>query len=514
MDWKKYLENIKEFYERLDSRQRVLLMIGTGITLTVFILLTSLATRTSYGVLYTELDAAEAGTIVQKLKEENVEFKLENGGSTILVSKSEIYDLRLQLAAQGLPQSGGIGYELFDKNNIGMTDFLQKMNYKRALEGELARTITTISKIKAARVHLVIPEERLFDENQKEATASITTKLKPGLRLSQSETNAIANLVAASVEGLSPDNITIVDTYGKILSQPQESTSLLAKTSNQIDLQNKIEQYYKNKVESILENVIGSNRAAVQVSVELNFDQVERTAEKYDPDNSVIVSQEKNTQTGEGGNGKIPQKTESLISNYESNKVVEHIVQEVGNIKRLSVAVLVDGKYEVPPGSPEGTEPQYLPMSVTELTQIQNIVKNTVGYSEVRQDNVVVENMAFDRSLITLEAESLSKMERQLFWETWITRLIYGCLLILIAFGLKKFFKQFKSIFNSKSSNSPLFALESPAPAGDPFDLEISADSANSARLQQTISNLTKEQPTDAAKLLKAWLIEDKHGAA
>ena len=248
MDWRKYLENIKEFYEKLDKRQRVLLIVGTGITLAVFILLTSLATRTSYGVLYAELDVAEAGTIAQKLKEENVEFKLENGGTTILVSKSEIYDLRLQLATQGLPQSGGIGYELFDKNNIGMTDFLQKINYKRALEGELARTITTIAKIKAARVHLVIPEKRLFDEDQKETTASVTTKLRPGLRLTQGETNAIANLVAASVEGLSPDNITIVDSNGRILSQPQESKSLLAKTSNQIDLQNKIEQYYKIKI--------------------------------------------------------------------------------------------------------------------------------------------------------------------------------------------------------------------------------------------------------------------------
>ncbi len=516
MDWKKYLEKIKDFYEKLDKRQRVLLVVGTGITLAVFILLTSLATRTSYGVLYAELDTAEAGTIAQKLKEENVDFKLENGGTTILVSKSEIYDLRLQLATQGLPQSGGIGYELFDKNNIGMTDFLQKINYKRALEGELARTITTIAKIKAARVHLVIPEERLFDKDQKEPTASVTTKLKPGLRLSQGETSAIANLVAASVEGLSPDNITIVDSYGRILSQPQESKSLLAKTSNQIDLQNKIEQYYKNKIESILENVIGSDRAAVQVSAELNFDQVERTAEQYDPDNSVIVSQEKNTQTGEGGNGKVPQKTESLVSNYESDRVVEHIVREVGNIKRLSVAVMVDGKYEIPAGSPEGTEPQYVPLNATELAQIENIVKNTVGYSDVRQDNVVVENMSFDRSLITAEAESLSKMERQLFWENWITRIIYGCILILTALGLRKFYKSIKPIFASKSNSGPLFALDTPSAAGssDPLNFEVSSDTASSARLQQTISNLSKERPNDAAKLLKAWLIEDKNAAA
>lgn len=513
MDWKKYLESIRKSYDRLDNRQRVFLFIGAGVSIVVISFLISLATGTSYSVLYSELDTAEAGLITQKLKEENVNFRLENGGTTIEVPKSKVHDLRLQLATQGLPQSGIVGYELFDRNSIGITDFVQKINYRRALEGEIARTIATMKKVKSARVHLVVPEERLFDEDQKEPSASITVMLKPGIRLSNNETDAIANLTAASVEGLSPDNITIVDSNGKILTQQQQSTTLFAKTSNQIELQNNIEQYYKTKVESIFNNVIGQGRAAVQVSAELNFDQVERTIENYDPDNSVIVSQETSKQTGEGGQGRVPQETENLITNYETNRVVERIVQEVGNIKRLSVAVMVDGKYEVPPGSPEGTEPQYVPLTANELTQLQDVVKNTVGFTDSRQDKVVVVNMPFDRSIITAEAEALAKMERQLFWETWITRFLYGALIIVIAYGLSLFVKFFKKSFLPKTE-TPVLSLEAPGSENEALSFEVSKDIKNNARLQQTISNLTKEKPTEAAKLLKAWLIEDAHGAA
>ncbi len=509
MDWKKYWEQIKNTFASLDRRQRIFVLLGGLLTAGVISALAVFATKTQYGVLFGGLDAAEAGLITAKLNEDNVKYRLENGGTTILVPKSKVYDLRLQLASQGLPQAGSIGYEIFDRNNIGSTDFIQKVNYRRAMEGELGRTITTMDKIKSVRVHLVVPDEKLFEADQKETTASITLRLKPGRRLSPRESQAIANLVAASVEGLSPDNVTIVDSHGNILSQPRKSNSLLGLSTDQVELQHRIEEYYIGKVESILESVLGSGRSAVQVSADLNFDQVERTKEQFDPDNFVIISQQKSSQVAEAGQGTSPDKTDNVITNYETNKTVEHIVEQVGNVKRLSVAVMVDGKYQLPPGAAEDAAPQFVPLSATELDQLSDIVKKTVGFSALRQDEVSVVNMPFDRTSLQADLVAMNDMERGDFWRTWAARVVYGVIIMLIGFGLWKFGKSFQTILTPRT-RAPSLSLHAGAD-GEPINFELSSDIKNNARLQQTISSLTREKPDEAAKLLKAWLVEGSH---
>lgn len=504
MDFKLFWERIKIFFGQLSNRQRTVLLAGTAAGVTILVAGIMFLNSVRYGVLYSELDSSEAGAIVTKLKEENISYRLENGGTTIYVPDSQIYDLRLQLAAQGLPQAGGIGYEIFDRTNIGTTDFVQKINYRRALEGELSRTISFMSKIKSSRVHLVIPEERLFEEDRKEPTASITVRLKPGQQLDFEETKSIANLIASSVEGLTSNNVTIVDTNGNILSKPQKSNSVFSLTADQIELQHGIEKYYHDKVEDILVSVLGKDRTAVQVSAELNFDQVDRTVEQYDPDNLVVISQERSSQTAQGGQGADPDRTTNVVTNYQSNRTIERIVQEVGNINRLSVAVMVDGK----PGAntPAGTAPTTVPLSTTEINQLTEIVKKTVGYSEDRQDEIAVINMPFDRTVEATELQALDSMETRIFWQTWIMRVVYGVIMIGVGFILFRLSKSFKTIFSS--GGMPTLSLDS---AGEPINFELSSDIKNSARLQQTISQLTREKPAEAARLLKAWLVEDSY---
>ena len=504
MDWRRYWEEIKRVYDGLDRRKRLLIGGSALGTILILVLFISLSTRTHYAALFTGLDPADAGAVVEALKADGVNYKLDNGGATILVPREKVYDLRLKLAAQGIPQTGTIGYEIFDQNNIGSTDFVQKINYHRALEGELARTISTLNEVKAARVHLVIPEKRLFERDQKEATASVTLKLKPGHRLTSTQVQSIANLVASSVEGLRPENVTIIDTKGNILSRPRDVNSAVALSDNQMELKKKVEQYYTDRLTQLLENVVGKGKVAVQVAAELNFDRVERTVEKYDPDNMVVISQEQEVQENPDSGASAGGRSQHTITNYEANKTIEKIVQDVGNVKRLTVAVMVDGKYLAPPNGGKGAEPKYVPRSETELEQLREAVKTAIGFSEQRGDEVQVVNLPFDRTQLEQEERALQQMERRLFWERMLKRLAYLLLILGLGFGLYKVVTSFKTILVPHMQ--PVLSLE---PGGEAMTLELPPDIKNNVRLQQTIATLTREKPDDAAKLLKAWLVEE-----
>jgi len=502
----KYWQEIVKIYKSLDNQKRIFILGGSVATVFLIVLLVRFTVNANYEVLFSGLDNSEAGTIVEKLREQNVSYQLKNGGTTIMVPSSKVYDLRLDMASQGLPQSGTVGYEIFDKNNIGVTDFIQKINFRRALEGELSRTISTFGEVNSARVHLVIPEQSLFVEDQKETTASITVKLKPGSSLAMRQIQAIGNLVAASVEGLHPNNVTIVDSNGNILAQPSGSSSLLSLSSNQMELKRNVENYYSERVKSLLENVVGKDRAAVQITVDLNFDQVEKTETKFDPDNVVVISEQKNVQTTGNTAEGTPDRTEDVTTNYEVNKTVQRIVQDIGSINRISVAAMVDGKYQVPPGAAEDTPPQYVPLTTNELNQLSDIVKSAVGFSQLRQDEVQVVNLPFDNSHLDQESKELASLEKRMFWENIAKRFFYLFLIALGGFTLWKFSKSFKKIFSFKEGGGPILSLDS---GDENVNFEISPDIKNNVRLQQTISKLTKEKPGESAKLLKAWLVED-----
>ncbi|HEX9916952.1 MAG TPA: flagellar basal-body MS-ring/collar protein FliF, partial [candidate division Zixibacteria bacterium] len=388
----------------MPSGKKFTFVFTTIVVVAGLVLLVSWVRNVSYVPLYSGLDASEAGVVVDKLIEGKVPYRLSNRGTTILVASSRVYDIRIKLAAEGLPRTGTIGYEIFDKSNLGMTDFLQKVNYRRALEGELTKTICQLREVQAARVHIVIPERRLFEKDKIEATASVALKLSPAHPLGKSQIQGIAYLVASSVEGLKPGNITIVDYEGNLLSSNNDGNSLASLSGSQMELRQNVESYLETKAQSLLDGVIGQGKSIVRVTAELNFEQAEKTLEEYDPEKLTIRSEERSTE-GE---------KENVITNYEVNRTVEHIIGEVGNIKRLSVAVMVDGNYTTTTNEQTGaTEKKYIPRTQEELDRLASIVKSAVGFDDTRTDKLEIASVAFDRTKMEDEQKELDKIEKR-----------------------------------------------------------------------------------------------------
>lgn len=365
-------------------------------------LIVSVSNRVEYSTLYRQLDPSEAGKIVEKLREKKIAYKLDDGGTTIFVDKNKVQDLRISLASEGIPETGFIGYELFDKTNLGMSEFIQKVNFRRALEGELARTISSLQGIKKARVHLVIPEKALFEKDQKEPTASVTIQLSNDKGLSKLNVRAIQNLVASSVEGLSPNYVVVIDSRGKILSEiEQEANSFLGRTQTQHEQQFRVEQYLTNKVQSLLDGALGPGNSEVRVSAELDFTQIEKTITDFNPERQVVRSEQVNTVSSLNVDSlqyPAPQRSaeqSSTIANYEIPQTIERIINNTGTIKRITVGALVNGTYQVVEKDGKRVV-EYTPRNPEEIEKLEQIIKNAVGFDPNRNDQVSIVNVPFD----------------------------------------------------------------------------------------------------------------------
>jgi flagellar M-ring protein FliF len=369
------------------------------------------ANSTEYRVLFSNLSSEDAGNIVSKLKEKKIAYELSASGNTILVPQEKVSELRLELAAAGLPQGGGVGFEIFDSKSLGVTEFVQQLNYQRALQGELARTINGLDEIQNSRVHIVIPKKTLFAEDQKKPTASVILKLKPGRSLRPAQIDGIVHLVASSIEGLSPGEVMVVDNSGKVLSKQQDDSKLGRLSNSQIEYQRNIEKDMTNRVQTMLEKVVGEGKAVVRISADLDFRIMEKMEEKFDPESPVVRSQQRqsdrsgmSTQTGTtpgaaaGPAGAAPkpeprqEKIDEII-NYEITKTVNKTVMPVGEIKKLSIAVLVDGNYVK---NDKGVE-EYQPRSKKEISDLEDLVKKSAGFDSKREDQVVVTNIPFKK---------------------------------------------------------------------------------------------------------------------
>jgi len=265
------------------------------------IALVAWSNRPDYRVLYSNLSEGDAAAVVSKLKEMKIPYRLEGAGHSILIPAGQVYETRLQLATSGLPQGGGIGFEIFDRTNIGMTDFVQHLNYQRALQGELSRTINQFSEVETSRVHLSLPRKSLFVEDQKEARASVILKLKQGRSLGRSQVQGIVHLVASSAEGLNPTNITVVDTQGHLLSEPGDSDPMARLGQSQWEFKTNLEKTLEKRVQTMLEKAVGENRVIVRVSADLDFKQIEETEETFDPETPAVRSEQRSEEKTKGG---------------------------------------------------------------------------------------------------------------------------------------------------------------------------------------------------------------------
>jgi flagellar M-ring protein FliF len=358
-----------------------------------------------YQNLYSNLSSEDAAAIVGKLQEKKISYKVSPSGDAIAVASDKVPELRMELAASGLPRGGSIGFEIFDQKSIGATEFEQKLNYRRAIQGELARTINSLEEIQQSRVHIALPKDSLFIDQQQKATASVTVKLKTGKSLRQSQIDGIGHLVASSVEGLRFEDVMVVDSKGNILSRGQDENKMSHLSNSQIEYQRNVERNLTSQIQTMLENVVGKGKAVVRVTADLDFRITEKTEETYDPESPVIRSTQKQSdktvsnsgaaKTGTPSGGGSGQEKDKLdeTTNYEINKVVNKTVMPVGEIKKLSIAVVVDGIYTK---NDKGQE-VYQERSKKEIDSLDELVRKSAGFNATRGDQVILTSMSFSK---------------------------------------------------------------------------------------------------------------------
>jgi flagellar M-ring protein FliF len=378
-----------------------------------------------YQVLYSKLSPSDSGAVIDKLRDQSIPYKVQ--GSTISVPAEKVYEVRMDLAGQGLPQGGGVGFEIFDKTSFGVTQFVQKVNYKRAMQGELSRTISQLEEINSARVHLAIPERTAFLGEGEGARASIVVSLKPGATLSRGSVDAIVHLVTNSSAQLKAENVVVVDTKGRMYAKGIKEDDGLQLAATQIESRMGMEKELESRVQTMIERAIGAGKVVARVSMDIDIQHIDRTEESYDPESQVVRSEQisKEKSTGAGGTGGVPgvssnlpggtgavaggaaakKQSQAETINYEINKVVSRVLAPVTTIKRLSVSVLIDGSYDVATAD-DGTETRtYVPRTEEELSLFTGMVKGAVGYSEDRGDIVSVVNTPFKTDFVAPPAE-------------------------------------------------------------------------------------------------------------
>ncbi len=382
-------------------------------TVVFFIALTNRITAPEMGLLFSGLDTKDSGEIIQKLDSLNVPYELRAQGTQIMVPTDQVTKLRMQLAEQGMPHGGSIGYEIFDKpDSFGPSQFVENINKVRALEGELERTISSISIVQSARVHLVLPQRELFSRERQDASASVVIKHRSVDRLTRGQVAAIQHLVAAAVPGLAVNRVSIVDSDGNLLARGDGDTGDQMTTANAEEMRVNYENRLSRNVEDLLERSLGPGKARVDVRADMNFDRITTNSESYDPDGQVVRSTQTTNQSDSNNdvnnavsvstnlpNGQNPpnagkqsrsSRNEETV-NYEISKTVKSQVRDQGTVQRLSVAVLVDGTTTV---GPDGKK-TYQPRSPDEIKQFTALVRSAIGYDEKRGDTVEVVNMPF-----------------------------------------------------------------------------------------------------------------------
>jgi flagellar M-ring protein FliF len=495
------------------ARKKATAFAVTVASIALIVLAVTWSQREDYQILFTNLSEADAGQIVQKLKEMKLPYKVEAGG--ILVPAGKVYDTRLQLASQGLPQGGGIGFEIFDKTSFGTTEFVQKLNYKRALQGELARTIMAMGAVEQCRVHLAIPEKSLFAREGEEdrPTSSVLLKLRQGKALSTSQVDGIVHLVASSVEGLDSKDVTVVDSKGNVLSKP--AGDVAGASASHFEFQNSYSKELESRIAGILEPVVGKGKVRAKVSAEIDLSRVETTEEKFDPESQVVRSEQKQTEKSStvgasgvpGVSSNLPGKTaaastpaqgqaekQSQTVNYEITKVTSRTVNAPGLVKKLTAAVLVDGTYVPQQGS---KEMKYVPRKEEEVRRYEELVKEAIGFTESRGDQVKVVNMPFEAA----PGEELSPAGNR-YLEMAAPAARYA--VPLLAVVLLALFVLRPLAQSLSASGGGMAALRgSISTAAGEID---KAATPRELPAREQVTDWARKNPQDAANVIKSWM--------
>jgi flagellar M-ring protein FliF len=544
-----------EFLKRLSTNKLVILAL-LMVTILIGALFFVMNSKPIYGSLYSELSDNDRLNVTLKLQSMGVDYKVDIKNSQILVPAHKVLELRMYFSQSGLISSGNIvGYEIFDKENgLGSSQFLNNINSLRALEGELSRTINSLSQIENSRVHLVLPKKELFSKSNVTPSASIMIKLKPGASISKNEVKAITNLVSKAVPDLISENITIIDSMGHPLKMPgSENEGLLGGDNSEfklIEYQNLLEKQLKLKIENLLESRVGIGKVKVDVAAKINNNREVMVSEFFDPDGQVIrskkTSEEKEKDGDENENisvaNNIPNSNQQIsgynqmpktksklddITNYEISKTVTNKIIEEGGVEKLSVGILVDGYYEID----ESTKKQvYHKRSDEELAQLKILVKSAIGFDEKRGDQLEIINLEFTNDKLQDSDQKVNWLDENL--KNLIQMGMIGVIVILIillifkpilsrilevnkngAGEINKFFDFKKLGFNNKFSDEDNMENK---------DFDSSDDSSNRAIINKlhignkhkhmldSINELVEKYPEEAIDILKKWINNDQ----
>ncbi len=507
---------------RIPLGQRLILIVAAAASAAVIAVTVLWAQKPDYEPLFGGLSVQDAGSIVDRLRDAGVQYTVSEGGTTVMVPSTRVHELRMSMAEEGLPSGGGVGFEIFDRTDYGTTNYVQKVNYRRALEGELSRTISSLDQVVSARVHLVLPEKRLFAKDQEAARASVTLKLA-GHTMADAKVQGVLHLVASSVEGLDPARVTVIDTSGRVLYAGGDKEGASQLVASQAGYRMQIEERLRERVVDILAPVVGRDKVQVQVAAQLDFTRTETTQELFDPEVSSIRSEQRSKDQSEGSAGtggvtgvtgataqagaggesnKSKNQTETI--NYELNKTVSHIVSPVGQIKRLSVAVLVDAAVL----QTEGGKP-------VDLAPYVNLVRKAVGFDAERGDAVDVVPIAFAVPEDIAELPAPGMTDKLMPYAVPAIRYLIALLAVgaVIALVLKPLVKVV-----SQTPSAPMRATQDLVLAGGlpktVGELEsenslLFADFEPQAEMPQTrddVLRMAEDNPRQAAEMLKSWM--------
>ncbi len=527
---KEMFQQIFSVFKDLSTVQKVAAVSVLAAVVIGLVMLNAGGGQTNYAVLYSSLNEDDAGEVVAKLKEMRVPYEITMNGTAIKVPADKVLETRLSLAGEGLPRGGGVGFEIFDRTSLGTTDFVQKLNYQRALQGELARTIRQFRQVKDARVHIATPKESVFVEDQKPPTASVSLTLRGGTTLTKKQVQAIVNLVACSVTGLSAENITVVDTAGHLLYRKSgDEESMLSAT--QFEYQLHLERRLRDKLETMFGQIVGPDKVIARVSSELEFNQVNTTEEVYDPEGQVVRSEQilneesvapgskpkgipgvkgelaTYTEAGGKGSGGASNQRNNVTRNYEISKTVRNTREAVGRVKRLSVAIMVDGTYEHSVDKDGKEHIVYKPRSAEELKRFREMAMNAVGFDPDRGDRLEVVSMPFAAS--TAPAPGADNLEK---WLGLLERLVtpFITLLVVVCFVFFVARPFFKLLSNKQLEEQRQAMLAAQARQ------EEEQESVEDERLKpvglsdkERIYRLAQSDPDRAADLVRRWLREE-----
>jgi flagellar M-ring protein FliF len=530
-------KNVISLWKGLSAQRKVSMITSFLLSLAVLGGVLYFASKPKLTLLYGGLSPTEAQKVVEYLDSKKITYDVSDGGRAVMVPASQVYSVRMGLASQGIPtlSDGGVGFELFDKPTFGMSDFMQRANYYRALQGELARTIRQLDEVANARVLIVVPEDKLFGQDHQEAKASVFVQLQPGRSLSESQVRSIRFLVANGVEGLQPERVAVVDSSGHAMAESDDSTSTAGPMNDkQRQARADLENYLQEKAQSMLDQVLGPGQAVVRVASEIDYSSTQQTVEKYDPKNSAVTSE---TTTTESTATSTPQssagagvtanassssesttksnedKKENTSNTYQVGKTIESHVMGAGAIKRLTIALMLNQRK----ATGAGAKPT--PRTPEEIKALESIVKEAVGFttSDARQDSIETQEVAF-ADVFDEAAPVAPKSTMQAQLNNYLPYVTQGCL-ALLAVGILLYFRSVFLSSGSKTTNAEPDSFETllnnysiqtnglgAANGLTPTRTGSNGVTVPNVLTPQELSRLIRENPDNASQALKQWL--------